>query len=127
MLRSLRKRGIPAPCVTRLWALGPPLAEVYPEAAVQWCWVRKLRQRTLLTQGKGGWGAISGWKSTHVEDLLPLTVPELRGLLREIVRQTAPPAVRWLDCSWWRRRRQLQAKRSHDRKRLARYPAETRL
>jgi hypothetical protein len=54
------------------------------------------------------------------EELLPLTVPEVRRLLRNVVWRSAPPEEQRLPWSWWRRRHQARAKRCHYRHRLAR-------
>lgn len=54
------------------------------------------------------------------EELLPLTVPEVRRLLRGLVWRSAPPEGRMLHWSQWRRRHQARAKRCHYRRRLAR-------
>lgn len=54
------------------------------------------------------------------EELLPLTVPEVRRLLRGVVWQSAPPEGQIQEWSWWRRRHQARAKRCHYRRRLAR-------
>jgi hypothetical protein len=53
------------------------------------------------------------------EELLPLTVPEVRRLLRGLVWRSAPPEGQLFSWSWWRRRHQARAKRSHYRRRLA--------
>ena len=53
-----------------------------------------------------------------MEDLIPLTVPEVRRLLCRLVWATEPlpdPVLSW---SRWRRRHQAQARRSHYRRRL---------
>jgi hypothetical protein len=62
-----------------------------------------------------------------VEELLPLTVPEVRRLLRGLVWRSAPPEGQMLHWSWWRRRHQARAKRCHYRRRLARDGIEMRL
>jgi hypothetical protein len=61
------------------------------------------------------------------EELLPLTVPEVRRLLRGLVWQTAAPAEQLLHWSWWRRKHQARAKRCHYRRRLARASSQMRL
>jgi hypothetical protein len=54
------------------------------------------------------------------EELLPLTVPEVRRLLRGLVWRSAPPEGQMLEWSRWRRRHQARAKRCHYRRRMAR-------
>jgi hypothetical protein len=54
------------------------------------------------------------------EELLPLTVPEVRRLLRGLVWGSAPPPGKLLHWSHWRRKHQMRAKRCHYRRRLAR-------
>ncbi len=66
-------------------------------------------------------------ESVLAGELLPLTVPEVRRLLREVVWRSTPPLERLLHWSQWRRRHQMRAKRCHYRKRLARDPKEVRL
>ena len=61
------------------------------------------------------------------EELLPVTVPEVRRLLRGLVWQSAPPAVVILHWSRWRRRHEQRAKRCHYQKRLSRHGVEVRL
>ncbi|MBI3912053.1 MAG: hypothetical protein HY320_14120 [Armatimonadetes bacterium] len=56
----------------------------------------------------------------RADALLPLTVPEVRRLLRGLVWQSAPPGGQLLHWSRWRRQHQMRAKRCHYRKRLAR-------
>jgi hypothetical protein len=49
--------------------------------------------------------------------VIPLTVPEVRRLVGLLLVATAPlpHRLRW---SWWRRKRQAAARRSHYRRRL---------
>jgi hypothetical protein len=61
------------------------------------------------------------------EELLPMTVPEVRRLLRGLVWQSAPPEAVFLHWSRWRRRHQQRAKRCHYQKRLALHGIELRL
>lgn len=61
------------------------------------------------------------------EELLPLTVPEVRRLLRGLVWQSAPPDWALLHWSHWRRRHQMRAKRCHYRRRLALHQDKLRL
>ena len=65
------------------------------------------------------------------EDLIPLTVPEVRRLLCRLlcrlVWATEPlpdPVLRW---SRWRRRHQARARRSHYRRRLQLLTSQVRL
>ena len=51
------------------------------------------------------------------EELLPLTVPEVRRLLWRLVLARAPDAERALAWSEWRRRHQARAKRCHYKRR----------
>jgi hypothetical protein len=55
-----------------------------------------------------------------LEELLPLTVPEVRRLLRLVMRGAEPSRQRRRAWSYWRRRHQARAKRCHYRRRLAR-------
>jgi hypothetical protein len=50
-------------------------------------------------------------------DLIPVTVPEVRRLLIRIVLTQHPTSEQALNWSDWRRRHQLVAKLSHDRRR----------
>jgi hypothetical protein len=61
------------------------------------------------------------------EELLPVTVPEVRRLLRGLVWPSAPPDGVILHWSRWRRRHQQRAKRCHYQKRLALHGIEVRL
>ena len=61
------------------------------------------------------------------DDLLPLTVPEVRRLLGRLVWPPAPAAEHTLQWSYWRRRHQARAKRCHYRRRLARLTHQVRL
>jgi hypothetical protein len=61
------------------------------------------------------------------EELLPVTVPEVRRLLRGRVWPSTPPDGVVLHWSWWRRRHQQRAKQCHYRKRLDRHSIEVRL
>ena len=61
------------------------------------------------------------------EELLPLTVPEVRRLLRLLMGPAAPEPRRSLAWSVWRRRHQARAKRCHYRRRLALIAAQVRL
>ena len=76
---------------------------------------------------KGDEAASCVLESALAADLLPLTVPEVRRLLRELVWHSAPPADRLLQWSRWRRRHQQRAKRGHYRKRQRRSANEVRL
>jgi len=51
--------------------------------------------------------------------LLPLSVPEVRGLIWELVWREPPSLWQILKWSWWRRRHQARAKRCHYKRRLA--------
>ena len=51
------------------------------------------------------------------EELLPLTVPEVRHVLWQIVWPHAPPLWFVLAWSWWRRQHQARAKRVHTKHR----------
>jgi hypothetical protein len=60
-------------------------------------------------------------KRTSAEELIPLTVPEVRRLLWWLVWGKMPNneyVIRW---SEWRRKHQLRAKRSHYKRRRAKY------
>jgi hypothetical protein len=61
------------------------------------------------------------------EELLPLTVPEVRRLLRWVVFTGEFTLAGRLAWSHWRRRHQARAKRCHYRRRLARLTSEVRL
>src|SRR5438093_1403844 len=61
------------------------------------------------------------------EELLPLTVPEVRRLLRAIACATEAERDQRLAWSYWRRRHQARAKRCHYRHRLARLTTKVRL
>jgi hypothetical protein len=64
---------------------------------------------------------------TELEELLPLTVPEVRRLLRTIMCPTEAERGQRLAWSYWRRRHQARAKRCHYRRRLARIRTKVRL
>jgi hypothetical protein len=49
--------------------------------------------------------------------LIALTVPELRRLLNTLIRTPRPDLDHAADWSWWRRRRQAQARAAHYRAR----------
>jgi len=61
------------------------------------------------------------------EELLPLTVPEVRRLLRLVLWAVEPPPGLRLWWSRWRRRHQARAKRCHYRRRLALLTTKVRL
>jgi hypothetical protein len=61
------------------------------------------------------------------EELLPLTVPEVRRLLRLVLSPPEPVYRRALAWSLWRRRHQARAKRCHYRRRLALLAVKVRL
>jgi hypothetical protein len=48
-----------------------------------------------------------------VEELIPLTVPEVRRLLAALIWHQPPEATAVLDWSRWRRRHQARARRCH--------------
>jgi len=48
---------------------------------------------------------------------IALTVPELRRLLNGLLRPQLPDLDHTVDWSWWRRRRQAQARAAHYRNR----------
>src|SRR5918997_6212713 len=60
-------------------------------------------------------------------ELIPLTVPEVRRLLVALVWSEPVPVARTLQWSFWRRRHQARARRSHYKRRLARQTAQVRL
>src|SRR5215210_4971364 len=60
-------------------------------------------------------------------ELIPLTVPEVRRLLVALVWSTPPPVERTMRWSFWRRRHQARARRSHYKRRMARQTAQVRL
>jgi hypothetical protein len=76
---------------------------------------------------KGAEAAPAALEVALAEELLPMTVPEVRRLLRGLVWPSAPPDAVLLHWSRWRRRHQQRAKRCHYQRRLARSPAEVRL
>lgn len=53
-------------------------------------------------------------------ELLPLTVPEVRHLIWAVVWREPPICSKVLNWSYWRRKHQARAKRSHYKRRLAR-------
>jgi hypothetical protein len=65
--------------------------------------------------------------SEAVEELLPLTLPEVRRLLQWVLGRGEPARQRRLEWSFWRRRHQARAKRCHYRRRLAFLAAKVRL
>jgi hypothetical protein len=69
-------------------------------------------------QEKGDEAAPPPLEVALAEELLPVTVPEVRRLLRGLVWQSAPPEAVLLHWSRWRRRHQQRAKRCHYRRRL---------
>lgn len=52
---------------------------------------------------------------------MPLTVPEVRRLVGRLIWHMMPDAEHILDWSRWRRRHQARAKRSHIKRRAARF------
>jgi hypothetical protein len=71
-----------------------------------------------LRSKKGDESASAPLEIALAEELLPMTVPEVRRLLRGVVWQSAPPEEALLRWSQWRRRHQQRAKRCHYRQRL---------
>ena len=66
-------------------------------------------------------GCGTGRKGGHFgpdEELIPLTVPEVRRLLTRLVWPQTPPPDFVLYWSWWRRRHQARAKQCHYKRRL---------
>jgi hypothetical protein len=61
------------------------------------------------------------------EELLPLTVPEVRRLLWALVSQRSPPPRTVLHWSAWRRKHQQRARRAHWHRRTQRTPRKARL
>jgi SRSO17 transposase len=61
------------------------------------------------------------------EELLPLTVPEVRRLLRALVSQRSPPPRSVLHWSAWRRKHQQRARRGHWHRRRQRSQRKARL
>jgi hypothetical protein len=61
------------------------------------------------------------------EELLPLTVPEVRRLLWALVSQRSPPPRSVLHWSAWRRKHQQRARRAHWHRRRQRTPRKARL
>lgn len=53
-----------------------------------------------------------------MEELLPLTVPEVRRLLCRLVWLPVQPAGSVFSWSYWRRRHQARARRYHYRRRI---------
>jgi hypothetical protein len=78
-------------------------------------------------QEKGDESAPPPLEVALAEELLPVTVPEVRRLLRGLVWQSAPPDAVLLRWSYWRRRHQQRAKRCHYRRRLADVSTQLRL
>src|SRR5919107_827726 len=70
----------------------------------------RLSVRHPRRRGKGGSAAGNG-------QLIALTVPELRRLLNTLIRPPRPDLDAAADWSWWRRRRQAQARAAHYRAR----------
>jgi hypothetical protein len=60
-------------------------------------------------------------------ELLPLTVPEVRRLLRLVISTIEVTPHERLAWSRWRRRHQARAKRCHYRRHLARLQSKVRL
>ena len=60
-------------------------------------------------------------------ELIPLTVPEVRRLLVALVWLTPPPVTHTMHWSFWRRRHQARARRSHYKRRMAQQTAQVRL
>lgn len=56
-----------------------------------------------------------------MNDLLPLTVPEVQRLLWKLVWHAPPQAEQVLAWSHWRRQHQARAKRAHIKRRAARF------
>ena len=52
------------------------------------------------------------------EDLIPLTVPEVRRLLTRLIWKESQPSDFILYWSWWRRRHQARARLCHYKRRL---------
>ncbi len=69
---------------------------------------------------KWEWGLASTLRKEHLQELLPLTVPEARRLLWYLVWGNIPEPDEVLRWSEWRRRHQARAKRLHYKRRLAR-------
>ena len=67
-------------------------------------------------------GGGTGRKGGHYgpdEELIPMTVPEVRQLLTRLVGTQSQPPDFILYWSWWRRRHQAQAKQCHYKTRLS--------
>jgi hypothetical protein len=60
-------------------------------------------------------------------DLIPLTVPEVRRLLIQLIWLPTPTVDHVLAWSRWRRRHQARAQRCHYRRRLANLDHQVRL
>jgi hypothetical protein len=60
-------------------------------------------------------------------ELIPLTMPEVRRLLVALVWSMPPPVEHTMHWSFWRRRHQARARRSHYKRRMARQTAQVRL
>jgi hypothetical protein len=61
--------------------------------------------------------AVAAATNDPADDLIPLTVNEIRHLLAKLVLTTIRTATYWLTWSHWRRRHQASAKTSHYRRR----------
>jgi len=100
-------------------------------------WARVAIRPLRKSEGRAGpagarWAAVrkrDGWyrhitlalfAHARLTDLLPLTVPDVRRLLYQLVWQSLPPPEQTLAWSNWRRRHQVHAKRSHYKRRLGR-------
>jgi hypothetical protein len=80
-----------------------------------------------LRSEKGDESAAAPLETALAEELLPVTVPEVRRLLRGLVWQSAPPEEALRRWSRWSRRHQQRAKRCHYRQRLAQDAQQLRL
>ncbi len=60
-------------------------------------------------------------------ELIPLTVPEVRRLLVALAWSEPPPVEHTMRWSFWRRRHQARARRSHYKRQMARQTAQVRL
>ena len=58
-----------------------------------------------------------GGSAAGTDQLIALTVPELRRLLNTLISTSRPDLDHAADWSWWRRRRQAQAHAAHYRAR----------
>lgn len=77
--------------------------------------------------GGAGAGAAKGGPARADDELIALSVPEVRRLLGRLILTDAAPEGAVLSWSRWRRRHQARARRCHTRRRNARFGPQLRL